>query len=70
MTSTASGKKQQDARDGLTRVRRPRLSAKNRQLLAFIEKLRSTPDTMGDEWWEKFEKDLEDNRLSFDRDPE
>jgi hypothetical protein len=39
-------------------------------LLAFIEKLRSTPDTMGNDWWEKFEKDLEDNRLSFNRDSE
>lgn len=49
-------------------TRHRRLSKKNRQLLAFVHKLMSTTDEMGQEWWDEFEKQLEADRLNFDRD--
>ena len=48
-------------------VTRKRLSTKNRALLAFLQELKATPDDMGEQWWAEFEKELRENRLSFER---
>lgn len=49
------------------RQSRKRLNKKNRQLLAWLKEWRSTPDEMGKEWWDEFDRQLEENRLNFDR---
>ena len=41
------------------------LRPENRAALAFLKEWMSTPDEMGDEWWEEFEAELRTNRLSF-----
>ena len=48
-------------------VARKRLSTKNRALLAFLEELKATPDDMGEQWWAEFDKELREDRLSFER---
>ena len=41
------------------------LHPNNRRLLAFLEKLASRPDELGDAWWDEFRKSLRENRLRF-----
>jgi len=43
------------------------LRPENRALLEFLKEWMSTPDDMGEEWWEQFEQELRSNRLSFRR---
>jgi len=43
------------------------LRPENRALLEFLREWMSTPDDMGEEWWEQFEQELRSNRLSFQR---
>ena len=54
-------------RRAFTPAGRKRLSTKNRALLAFLEELKATPDDMGEEWWAQFDKELRENRMSFER---
>ena len=46
---------------------RKHLSAKNRAAIKLLDEWMSIPDDMGKEWWDEFEKELEANRLNFDR---
>lgn len=45
----------------------PRLSERNRRLLAWLDEHMSTPDTMGDEWWARFREGVAANRLDLQR---
>lgn len=67
MARLAPERKDQSARKSAPQIARSRLSSKNRGLLSFLEELKSTPDEMGKEWWDEFETELKENRLSFDR---
>lgn len=43
------------------------LRTANRQALRLLDEWLSEPDDLGDEWWDAFERELRDHRLSISR---
>jgi hypothetical protein len=48
-----------------TEVLGTQLRPENQRILALLEEWYSTPDEMGEAWWNEFEEDLEVNRFSI-----
>lgn len=50
-------------------IRRKRLSARSEAGIAWLREYMATPDDMGKEWWDEFNKELKENRLDLHREP-
>lgn len=44
----------------------PEVSPENRELLAWLEGWLAHPDELGSDWWDAFEQELRDSRVTFE----
>ena len=66
MANTPTVRRQQSTRAASAAGRPPaRLRPQNRKLLKWLDSWLSTPDNLGDKWWDAFENDLRDQRMTF-----
>jgi len=66
MANTPTVRRQQSKRAASGAGRPPaRLRPQNRKLLKWLDSWLSTPDNRGDKWWDAFENDLRDQRMTF-----